>query len=60
MIAIRENRTKHQLESNRKKGERKMKKNKANKIADKRELTKEEMKAVAGGIGTWPTPEKSF
>ena len=57
MIAIRENRTKHQLESNRKKGERKMKKNKANKIADKRELTKEEMKAIAGGIGTVPLPD---
>jgi hypothetical protein len=39
------------------KGERKMKKNKANKIADKRELTQEEIKAIAGGIGTVPLPD---
>jgi hypothetical protein len=36
-----------------------MKKNKTKKIADKRELTKEEMTGVTGGIGTVPLPERT-
>jgi hypothetical protein len=40
------------------KGESKMKKNKSNKITGQRELTKEEMKAIAGGGSTVPVPDR--
>jgi hypothetical protein len=38
--------------------EKKMKKNKANKIAGKRKLTQEEIKAIAGGIDTVPVLDR--